>query len=92
MRPAILASRLEELSGGRSSRVGDCWDNAVAESFFATLKAELIHRRPWPTKHEARLAIHDYIGGFYNPHRRHSCLGYLSPMDYEAQHAASSAT
>lgn len=73
------------------SRVGDCWDNAVAESFFATLKAELIHRRPWPTKHEARLAIHDYIGGFYNPHRRHSSLGYLSPMDYEAQHAASSA-
>ena len=73
------------------SRVGDCWDNAVAESFFATLKAELIHRRPWPTKHEARLAIHDYIGAFYNPHRRHSSLGYLSPMDYEAQHAASSA-
>jgi putative transposase len=71
------------------SRVGDCWDNAVAESFFATLKAELIHRRPWPTKHEAKLAIHDYIGGFYNPHRRHSSLGYLSPMDYEAQHAAS---
>jgi putative transposase len=73
------------------SRVGDCWDNAVAESFFATLKAELIHRRPWPTKHEARLAIHDYIAAFYNPHRRHSSLGYLSPMDYEAQHAASSA-
>jgi putative transposase len=73
------------------SRVGDCWDNAVAESFFATLKAELIRRRPWPTKHEARLAIHDYIAAFYNPHRRHSSLGYLSPMDYEAQHAASSA-
>jgi transposase InsO family protein len=70
------------------SRVGDCWDNAVAESFFATLKAELIYRRPWPTKHEARLAIHDYIGGFYNPHRRHSSLGYLSPMDFERQHAA----
>ena len=70
------------------SRVGDCWDNAVAESFFATLKIELIHRRPWPTKHEARLAIHDYIGGFYNPHRRHSSLGYLSPMDFENQHAA----
>ena len=70
------------------SRVGDCWDNAVAESFFATLKTELIHRRPWPTKHEARMAIHDYIGAFYNPHRRHSSLGYLSPMDYERQHAA----
>jgi putative transposase len=73
------------------SRVGDCWDNAVAESFFAALKTELIYRRPWPTKHEARLAIHDYIGGFYNPHRRHSSLGYLSPMDFERQHAAGAA-
>jgi len=73
------------------SRVGDCWDNAVAESFFATLKTELIYRRPWPTQHEARTAIHDYIGAFYNPHRRHSSLGYLSPMDYERQHAAGAA-
>ena len=73
------------------SRVGDCWDNAVAESFFATLKTELIDRRPWPTQHEARTAIHDYIGAFYNPHRRHSSLGYLSPMDYERQHAAGAA-
>jgi transposase InsO family protein len=70
------------------SRLGDCWDNAVAESFFATLKAELIYRRPWPTKSEAKTAIHDYIGAFYNPNRRHSSLGYLSPMDYERQHAA----
>jgi putative transposase len=67
------------------SRVGDCWDNAVAESFFATLKTELIYRRPWPTKHEAKAAIHDHIGA---SHRRHSSLGYLSPMDYERQHAA----
>jgi transposase InsO family protein len=73
------------------SRVGDCWDNAVAERFFATLKTELIHRRPWPTKHEARTAIHDYIGGFYNPNRRHFSLGYLSPMDHERQQAAASA-
>jgi putative transposase len=73
------------------SRVGDCWDNAVAESFFATLKTELIYRRPWPTKQEARAAIHDYIGAFYNPHRRHSSLGYLSPMDYERQRAAGAA-
>jgi transposase InsO family protein len=70
------------------SRVGDCWDNAVAESFFATLKTELIYRRPWPTKHEAKAAIHDYIATFYNPHRRHSALGYVSPMDYERQHFA----
>ena len=70
------------------SRVGDCWDNAVAESFFATLKTELIHRRPWPTKAETRAAVHDYIGSFFNPHRRHSSLGYVSPMDFERQHAA----
>lgn len=70
------------------SRVGDCWDNAVAESFFATLKTELIHRRPCPTKAEARSAVHDYIGAFFNPHRRHSSLGYVSPMDFERQHAA----
>lgn len=70
------------------SRVGDCWDNAVAESFFATLKKELIHRRPWPTKAEATIAIHDYIGAFFNPHRRHSSIDYLSPMDFERQHAA----
>jgi putative transposase len=70
------------------SRVGDCWDNAVAESFFATLKTELIHRRPWPTKAEARSAVHDYIGAFFNPHRRHSSLGYVSPMDFEKHHAA----
>jgi putative transposase len=70
------------------SRVGDCWDNAVAESFFATLKRELIRRRPWPTKAEARAAIHDYIGAFFNPHRRHSSLGYVSPMDFEKQYAA----
>jgi transposase InsO family protein len=70
------------------SRVGDCWDNAVAESFFATLKRELIRRRPWPTRAEARAAIHEYIGAFFNPHRRHSSLGYVSPMDFEKQHAA----
>lgn len=70
------------------SRVGDCWDNAVAESFFATLKVELIYRRPWPTKAEARAAIHEYIAAFYNPHRRHSALGYVSPMAYEVQRAA----
>ena len=58
------------------------------ESFFATLKTELIHRRPWPTKSEARAAIHDYIAAFFNPHRRHSSLGYVSPMDFERQHAA----
>jgi transposase InsO family protein len=70
------------------SRVGDCWDNAVAESFFATLKTELLYRRPWATKREAKTAIHEYIAAFYNPHRRHSSLGYRSPRDFEQEHAA----
>ena len=65
------------------SRKGDCWDNAVAESFFATLKTDLIHRRSWPTRREARTAIHEYIAVFYNKQRRHSYLGYLSPVEFE---------
>ena len=62
---------------------GDCYDNAVAESFFATLKKELVHRRSWPTKAELRTEIFDYIEVFYNRRRRHSTLGMLSPADYE---------
>jgi putative transposase len=62
---------------------GDCFDNAVAESFFATLKKELIHRRAWPTKAELRTEVFDYIEVFYNRERRHSTLGQRSPVDYE---------
>lgn len=62
---------------------GDCFDNAVAESFFATLKKELIHRRSWPTKAELRTEVFDYIEVFYNRRRRHRTLGMLSPADYE---------
>jgi putative transposase len=62
---------------------GDCFDNAVAESFFATLKKELIHRRAWPTKAELRTEVFDYIEVFYNRERRHSTLGQQSPVDYE---------
>jgi len=65
------------------SRKGDCWDNAVAESFFATLKGELIERGCWPTKARARAAIIEYIACFYNSKRSHSVLGYTSPMEYE---------
>lgn len=63
--------------------VGDAYDNAMAESFVATLKTELLHRRPWPTQESARVAIFEYVEGFYNPKRRHSALGYLSPVEYE---------
>lgn len=66
------------------SRPGDCWDNAVVESFFATLKTELIHRRAWATRAEVQLAVFRYIEGWYNPHRLHSALGYQSPAQYEA--------
>lgn len=62
---------------------GDCFDNAVAESFFATLKKELIHRRPWPTRAELRTEVFDYIETFYNRRRRHTTLGHRSPADYE---------
>ena len=65
------------------SRKGDCWDNSVVESFFGTLKQELLYRRPWPTKESAVYAIADFIHRFYNPRRRHSTLGYTSPIQYE---------
>ena len=68
------------------SRTGQCWDNAVAESFFGTLKDELIYRRAWPTRQAARAAIFEFIEVFYNRRRLHSALGYLSPADYEAIH------
>lgn len=67
------------------SRKGDCWDNAVAESFFATLKKELLYRRPWPSVREARGAIAEYIEVFYNRQRKHSTLGYVSPAQFERQ-------
>ncbi len=60
--------------------------NAVCESFHATMKKEKIHRRPWPTRAETRSRIFDYIEGWYNPRRRHSTLGYLSPAEYEQQY------
>jgi putative transposase len=62
---------------------GDCFDNAVAESFFATLKKELVNRRPWPTKAELRSEVFDYIEIFYNRQRRHGTLGMRSPADFE---------
>lgn len=68
--------------------VGDCYDNAMCESFFATLECELIDRRRFATKAEARMAIFSFIEGWYNPRRRHSALGYSSPMEYERQHHA----
>ena len=70
------------------SRKGDCWDNAVAESFFRTLKVELIHGKTYNTRQEAKMAIFEYIEVFYNRQRRHSYLGYLSPVDFEKKNMA----
>ena len=65
------------------SRKGDCWDNAVAESFFATIKGEMIDHEDYLTRSAAIAAIADYIDGFYNPCRRHSALDYVSPIEFE---------
>ena len=73
------------------SGIGDCWDNAVAESFFATLKRELADRADWHTRDEARTAVFEYIEVWYNQQRRHSSLGYQSPLDYEQQLASEQA-
>ena len=65
------------------SRRGDCWDNAVAESFFASLKLELVYQVQWPSRSAARKALFEYLELFYNRRRRHSSLGYLSPAEFE---------
>jgi putative transposase len=67
-------------------RKGECWDNAVAESFFATIRWELIDTRAWPTRAGLRRAVSEYIEGWYNTRRLHSSVGYLSPARYEAVH------
>jgi putative transposase len=66
---------------------GDCFDNAVTEGLFATLECELLDRCRFATRSQARTAVFDYLEGFYNPRRRHSSLGYLSPAEYERRHA-----
>jgi hypothetical protein len=63
--------------------VADCYDNAMCESFFATLECELLDQKPLKNQVEARMAVFDFIEGWYNPHRRHSSLGYLSPIAFE---------
>jgi transposase InsO family protein len=65
---------------------GNCYDNAVAESFFHTLKTELVHRMRFGTRRDAHAAIFEYIEGFYNRRRRHSALGYKTPLEFEEEH------
>jgi putative transposase len=71
--------------------VGDCYDNAMCESFFATLECELLVNGPLRTQAEARMAVFDFIEGWYNPRRRHSALGYVSPINFECAHQESAA-
>ena len=66
--------------------VGDAYDNAMCESFFATLECELLDRNRFRSHSEARMVVFSFIEGFYNPSRRHSALGYLSPIEYERKH------
>ena len=77
---ALLAQH--EITGSMSKK-GDCWDNAVAESFFHTLKVEFIHRMKFRTREEAKTKIFEYVEMYYNTKRAHSTLGCLSPFDYE---------
>jgi len=67
-------------------RTGVCWDNAAAESFWSTLTTEFYHRRSWPTKAEARLALGAWIEDRYNRQRRHSSIGMISPVRFEELH------
>jgi len=86
---ALAFSRRLEEAGilGSMGSVGDAFDNAVAESFFATLQTELLDRPSWPTRQGLKTAIFEYIEVFYNRRRRHSTLGYLSPVEFERRHA-----
>ena len=72
--------------------VGDAYDNAVVEAFFSSLKIELTDRQVWPTRAAARLAIFEYIEGWYTRRRRHSTLGYPAPVDFETLASRSTAT
>lgn len=84
-----FGKRCEQL-GVRPSMgsVGDAYDNAMAESFFATLECELLDRTRFETQREAKLSVFEWIEAWYNPQRRHSSIGYLSPMEFERRHAA----
>ena len=74
------------------SRKGNCWDNAVAESFFATLKTECVYPRRFATRADARETIFEFIEVFYNRRRRHSTLGYVSPLEFEMRFNKESGT
>ena len=69
------------------SGTGNCYDNSAVESFFKSLKAELVRRRNWQTRREVEIALFEYINDFYNPRRKHSALGWKSPVAFEQKAA-----
>ncbi len=71
---------------GSMGSIGDCFDNSMAESFFGTLQLELLDRHHWETRDQLASAIFEYLEAFYNPHRRHSSIGNLSPVEFESRH------
>jgi putative transposase len=80
----IFGQRCEQLGIDVSmGSIGDCYDNAVCEAFHSTLKRELVHRRPWPTRAELTTAVFEYIEAFYNTRRRHSTIGYRPPAEHD---------
>jgi putative transposase len=93
LRGPVESGQYVSLAFGRAARQagiaismgtpGDAYDNAVAETFFATLKKELVNRRSWPSRLELQSAVFQYIEAFYNRQRRHSTLGMISPAEYE---------
>jgi len=88
-----FGKRLEEAGIVPSiGRVGSAYDNALAESFIATLKSELLYRNSWPRRESTRTAIFEYLEGFYNRYRLHSALGYRSPADFEEGRMRDSST
>src|SRR5690606_12381761 len=83
----LFGSRLREAGlMGSMGKVASAYDNALMESFWGSMQIELLDRRSWTTRAELGQAIFEWIEGFYNPTRRHSALGYLSPIDYENLH------
>ncbi len=84
--PRPFFSPTLKAAGVRPSIGGDCFDNAMCESFFATPECELLDRCPFRTQVQARIAVFEFTEGWYNPHRRHSALDYLSPINYERTH------
>jgi putative transposase len=86
-RNKLKANRITQSMSGK----GNCYDNAVVESFFATLKTEEVNGANYGTRQQAKTSIFSYLEGFYNPKRRHSSLGFLSPDDFESVHFAKAA-